>query len=521
MEGVSVDIAEAGAAVAPSRRQTMSLRRGIAFRLLILILLFSSAVTLVSTAVQLYLDYRRDIHAIDIRLAEVRSSTLGSLAGSLWHMDAEQLRLQLEGMLHLPDMQALEVRETYSGVSEPLLVSVGQRTEQAVIAREFPITYEHRGISRVIGTLYVEVTLTDVYRRLLDTGLIILLSQGVKTFLVSLFTLYIVWRLVTRHLVDIAGFLSAYDIRRPMPGLRLSRRSFRGEDELDRVVAAFNGMCISLERAYADLRDANSELERDIVARKEAEAEITRLNSVLEQRVRQRTAELEAANAELSSFSYSVSHDLRAPLRRIEGFARILLEECAASLNDRGVHCLDRIRAGTREMSDMVDSFLRLSRSTRGELSLEPVDLSALAEAITADMAEKEPGRAVIVHVQPGLSVQGDKRLLKALLANLFENAWKYTRKTASAEVWFGQATADGRCAFFVRDNGVGFDQAFANRLFVPFNRLHKAEEFEGTGIGLATVQRIVARHGGRVWAEGVPGQGATILFTCWEGEGA
>lgn len=506
---------------ASSTSRRVSLRRGIALRLLVYILLFSSAVTLVSTAVQLLVDYRRDIEAIEVRLDQVRSTSLASLAGSLWHMDADQLRLQLEGMMRLPDMQALEVRETHSGGAEPLVVTVGARSEHAVMAREFPLTYVDRGQVRGIGTLYVEVTLTEVYHRLLVTGLVILASQGVKTFLVSMFTLFIVWRLVTRHLVDIAGFLDAYDVRRPTPALKLGRRRRSGEDELDRVVAAFNSMCISLERAYADLREANVELERDIEARKEAEAEITRLNAVLEQRVRQRTAELEAANKELSSFAYSVSHDLRAPLRRIEGFARILGEECAAALGARGHHCLDRIQAGTLEMSDMVDSFLRLSRATRGELNLEPVELSGLAQALTDELAEKEPGRAVTVHIEPDLIVQGDRRLLRAALVNLFDNAWKYTRKTEAAEVWFGRTERDGRTVFYVRDNGIGFDPAFAARLFVPFNRLHKGEEFEGSGIGLATVQRIIARHGGRIWAEGVPGKGATILFTCWEGESA
>ncbi|MGE5515646.1 MAG: sensor histidine kinase [Bacteroidota bacterium] len=520
MEVAGAEAVEGDIPASPSNR-AVSLRRSIGFRLLIYILLFSSAVTLVSTAVQLMLDYRRDIAAIQTRLDEVQSSSLDSVAGSLWHMDADQLRLQLEGMMRLPDMQMVEVHESAAGVAEPLVVRVGTRGEHAVMARQYPITYVDRGVSRTIGLLSVEVTLAEVYHRLLVTGLVILVSQGVKTFLVSLFTLFIVWRLVTRHLVGIAGFLDAYDVRHPAPSLRLGRRAHRGEDELDRVVAAFNGMCISLERAYADLREANAELERDIDARKEAEAEITRLNAVLEQRVRQRTAELEAANKELSSFSYSVSHDLRAPLRRIEGFARILVEESGNVLNERGHHCVDRIQAGAREMSDMVDSFLRLSRTTRGELALEPVDLSALATAVAADQAERDPERAVAVHIEPGIVLQGDRRLLRAALINLFDNAWKYTRKTDAAEVWFGRTEIDGRPAYYVRDNGVGFDPAFAARLFVPFNRLHKAEDFEGSGIGLATVQRIIARHGGRVWAEGNPGHGTTVLFTCWEGEAA
>lgn len=369
--------------------------------------------------------------------------------------------------------------------------------------------------------LYVEATLEHVYQRLIDTGVVILISQGIKTFLVSLFTLYIVWRLVTRHLVRMADFLSRYDIRKPQAALRLHRRSFGGEDELDRVVAAFNGMCISLERAYTDLRDANTELEQDIIARKHAEAEIIRLNAVLEQRVRQRTAELEAANKELASFSYSVSHDLRAPLRRIEGFGQMLVEGYMDALDDRARHCLERIRSGTREMGEMIDSFLRLSRSTRGELNLEPVDLSGMAADIAFTLAEKDPERRVEIDVQPGVVVQGDRRLMTSAMTNLLENAWKYTRTTDKPKVSFGTTEVDGRVAYFVKDNGAGFDMAFVDRLFTPFNRLHKAEEFEGTGIGLATVQRIIARHGGRTWAEGKLGEGATFYFTCWEGEDA
>ncbi|MBC7906178.1 MAG: hypothetical protein H7Y60_05445 [Rhodospirillaceae bacterium] len=195
----------------------------------------------------------------------------------------------------------------------PLSVSVGRRHDRAVISREYPIIHNDRGTAQIIGVLYVEATLDHVYQRLIDTGVVILISQGIKTFLVSLFTLYIFWRLVTRHLVHLAGFLSKYDIRRPSAALRLQRRAFGGEDELDRVVAAFNGMCISLERAYTDLRDANSELEQDIVARKHAEAEIIRLNAVLEQRVHQRTAELEAANKELAAISSSTQSAGRTP----------------------------------------------------------------------------------------------------------------------------------------------------------------------------------------------------------------
>jgi signal transduction histidine kinase len=522
MQGVSAE--NAIAAPSPARGLGASLssgfspmRRGIAVRLLALILLFSSLITLLSAAVQLYFDFRRDVRAIEIRLAEIERTHLGPLAGALWHMDVDQLRLHLEGMLRLPDMRALEVRETAS-VAKPVAIIVGHRQDRAAISRQYDLVYDDRGVNRQVGTLYAEASLDDVYDRLFDQAVIILVSQGVKTFLVSLFTLYVVWRLVARHLIGIAHFVANYDIAAPAPQLRLDRTSPNTADELDQVVAAFNGLSVGLQGAYADLRQVNADLAADIVARREAEAEIIRLNGALEQLVRQRTAELEAANKELQAFSYSVSHDLRAPLRRIEGFSRILLEEYAAKLDERAHHCLDRIRNGTREMADMIDSFLKMSRSTRNELIVETVDLSAIAATVLGDLADKDSERHVRSEIAPGLVVHGDKRQLVVVMTNLLDNAWKYTRRTDDAIIAVGSVEVDGKTAYFVRDNGAGFDMAYVARLFTPFNRLHRPEDFEGSGIGLATVQRIVARHGGKVWAEGEPGRGATFYFTCVEG---
>jgi signal transduction histidine kinase len=491
--------------------------RGIALRLLTAIVLVSSAVTLISTAVQLYLDYLRDVHLIEGRIDQIERSYLDSLGGSLWNVDAAQIRLQLEGLQRLPDMQALEVREDTPGLQAPLIVGVGERGQRAVISRTYPLIHADRGVSRRIGTLYVEATLVGVYRRMADKTIVILATQGVKTFVVSLFILYIVHRLVTRHLVAIARFVGGFDIRRPAPPLVLHRRPCE-PDEFDRMVGSFNAMYASLVHAYQELSDTNRALEVDIVARREAEAEVNRLNAVLEQRVRHRTAELEAANAELGSFSYSVSHDLRAPLRRIEGFSRLLIEEYAERLDERGIHLLDRIRAGATDLAEMIDSFLRLSRATRAGMTVEPVDLSALAVDQATSCAEKEPDRRVEVDIEPGLTVSGDRRLLASALQNLFENAWKYTRHTAEARVAFGSTSRGGQTVYFVRDNGAGFSMEYVERLFTPFVRLHRAEEFEGIGIGLATVQRIVARHGGHVWAEGEPGKGATFTFSLWEG---
>jgi diguanylate cyclase (GGDEF)-like protein len=251
-------------------------RLGVAPRLLALILLFSSVVTLLSTGLQLYLDYRRELTTIESRLDEVERSYLSSLAGSLWNLDIGQLRLQLEGILRLPDMQALEVREVSTAVSRPLVVTVGKRQSLGVVVREAPITRSDGGPPQVIGTFHAEATLSGIYRRLADTAAFILVTQGIKTFLVSLFILYIVHRLITRHLFSIADFADDFDVREPARALRLRRRKPRRSDELDRVVTAFNKMSSGLQRAYAELSEVNAELENDISVRRSYEQRLLR-----------------------------------------------------------------------------------------------------------------------------------------------------------------------------------------------------------------------------------------------------
>jgi light-regulated signal transduction histidine kinase (bacteriophytochrome) len=223
--------------------------------------------------------------------------------------------------------------------------------------------------------------------------------------------------------------------------------------------------------------------------------------------------ELEGANRELEAFSYSVSHDLRAPLRSIEGFSQILLEDHARGLDEEARGYLGRVRAASRRMSTLIDDLLDLSRVSRGPLRREVIDLSAIAREVAAELRKSRPEREVEFVMAGGLTATGDPRLLRIALENLLGNAFKFTEKRPRAVVEFG-ATGDGRVAYYVRDNGVGFDMAYADKLFGAFQRLHPPEHFEGTGIGLATVQRIVHRHGGRVWAEGDVGEGATFYFT-------
>jgi PAS domain S-box-containing protein len=271
----------------------------------------------------------------------------------------------------------------------------------------------------------------------------------------------------------------------------------------------FHGEVVSTPFQVAG-RPGSLTVVRDVTERHEAEARILALNAELEARVRERTRQLEDANRELESFSYSVSHDLRAPLRAIHGFAGLLAQRAGEGLDEQGRHYLGRIQEASARMGRLIDELLELSRLSRAALRPEALDLSRMAAQVVEDLRAGEPRRPVAVEIAPGLAARGDPAQVRVLLQNLVENAWKFTRPAAAPRIEVGR---EGE-AFFVRDNGAGFDMRYVEKLFGAFQRLHAEEEFGGTGIGLATVQRIVARHGGRIWAEGEPGRGATFRFT-------
>jgi PAS domain S-box-containing protein len=265
------------------------------------------------------------------------------------------------------------------------------------------------------------------------------------------------------------------------------------------------------EEERARLLELERQARREIEARK---AEIEQLNEELEQRVRLRTLELEVSNKELEAFSYSVSHDLRAPLRSLDGFSHILLDEYAEKFDEEGRDFLRRLRNASQTMGQLIDALLQLSRVTRSDMTRERVDLTMIARQITTELQNSAPERNVRFEIAEGLSATGDPRLVHVVLQNLLGNAWKFTARREQALIEFGIGQHEGAPAFFVRDNGAGFDMNYRNKLFGAFQRLHTASEFEGSGIGLATVHRIVRRHGGMVWAVGAPDQGATFYFT-------
>jgi len=252
----------------------------------------------------------------------------------------------------------------------------------------------------------------------------------------------------------------------------------------------------------------------DVTEQLMAKEEIRRLNAELELRVQERTIQLEEANKELEAFSYTVSHDLQAPLRHIDAFSEMLLDEYGEKLDEHAKHYLSRVRAGAFKMRNLINDLLDFSRLNRGELVRERIDLSGITRDYLAELAGREPGRHVEVSVQEGLAVMADARLIGVVMENLLANAWKYTCRSDGATICFGCEEIDGVRVFFVRDNGAGFDMTYANRLFKVFQRLHPETEFEGTGVGLATVQRIIRRHYGEIWAEAEIGKGATFRFT-------
>ena len=295
------------------------------------------------------------------------------------------------------------------------------------------------------------------------------------------------------------------------PSLLLFRNLKLSEEALQRAHA---GLETKVQERTHELARANEELESEISERVRAEEEIRKLNRELEQRVAERTAQLEAANKELEAFSYSVSHDLRAPLRAIESFSRIIEEEQAARLDDSGKDYFRRVREAADRMGKLIEALLRLSQQTRGEMRRTTVDMSRIAREAADELSKTQPDRKADFVIAEGITTAGDPVMLRVAIENLLGNAWKFTDKCDPARVEFGVTRMNGGAIYFVRDNGAGFDMAYADKLFSAFQRLHPSSEYPGIGIGLATVQRIIRRHGGSIWAEGEVGRGAVFYFT-------
>jgi signal transduction histidine kinase len=364
----------------------------------------------------------------------------------------------------------------------------------------------------ILGTIYIRAR-HDIRSRLLGYS-----GIGLVVTALAMAASFLLWRRLQRRVVgpiqDVARVardvvsLSDYSRRAPIVS----------DDEVGLMAHSFNSMLDVVERRTSDLEAANAKLGKEVEARAAAQEEILRLNAGLEDTVLRRTEQLTVAVKELESFCHSVSHDLRAPLRAIHGFSQALAGDFSEALPEQAHRFLARIMSSAARMEQLIEDLLNLSKVHRSDLSRQRVDVSQLAREVAASIRAAEPARTVDIEVWSDLEAFADARLLRSALENLLGNAWKFTSKSEHARIEVGSMSDDGKKVFYVRDNGAGFDMRYADKLFGVFQRLHRMDEFPGTGIGLATVARIVARHGGRVWAEGRVGQGAAFYFTLGDG---
>jgi len=342
---------------------------------------------------------------------------------------------------------------------------------------------------KTIATVFIRSDMKDLHRRFLRYVLIagiVLAASLLTTLLLSSF----VRRAVAQPIIDLSDVAKGVSKDK---NYSIRATPTHGPTEVSILFDAFNEMLGQIQNNEIELRKARDTLEQHVI---------------------ERTAELAAANKELEAFSYSVSHDLRAPLRGIDGFSQALIEDYGDRLDPTGIDYLKRVRSATQHMSHLIDDLLNLSQLTRAEMRREKVDLSSLAQTIAEGLQKEDPARSVEFVIAHRLTVQGDTPLLRIVMVNLIGNAWKYSSAHAHSRIEFGTTQYQNRAAYFVRDDGAGFDPRYADRLFGAFQRLHATNEFPGTGIGLATVQRIILRHGGQVWAEGAIERGATFYFT-------
>jgi len=458
-------------------------------RLLVTVLLVSGAVTVLLTGLQLYRDYHQGVEQIENRLVDIDRSNRDSLAEALWRLDDAQLQLELNGILRLADIRAVEIRETGRG-SQSAYLSAGQRSAGPVIAREFPLLYRVQDKEREIGKLYVEATLLDLYGELKRTAATILITQAANTFLVSLFIVYILSRLVMRHVAAIARTVESYDFREPPQPFSLQRRKRREPDELDRVAAAFNAMGARLYCAYRDEQDTAAEREARNLA--------------------------EAANRAKGEFLANMSHELRTPLNGILGYAQIL--ECDATLSERQRERVASIRHSGEHLLTLIEDTLDFARIEAGKLRVEIGDVplagfvDVIRDIIDVKAEQKQLDFICEFAADAPDGVRADERRLRQVMLNLLANAVKFT-DSGCVSLHISGAEAN-RVRFEVRDTGVGIGHDQLNTIFEPFEQLGAAERrVGGTGLGLAISREFVRAMGGEIEVESRLGQGSTFRF--------
>jgi signal transduction histidine kinase len=470
-------------------------RNGLASRLLLLILGFSSLVTLISTALQLYFDYRQDMVLIESRLDEIERGNLDSIAVSLWNVDIDHLRLQLEGLLRLPDMLALEIRESASGLQTPISLKVGNPTGGAVITRNMPLKREDDQGTRQLGTLVATASLDGVLARLMDRVAVILLSQFVKTVIVSTFIFYIVHMVVTRHITAIAGQFRTMGTDAATPALHLARR--QRNDELDDLVDAFNGLNGSLRDSYAEVSRTNASL----AAARALAAD--------------RTVKLEEANKELRRLAMVTAHHLQEPLRPMTICAQRIERRTSGGDAELAEWCAS-ITEGTTHLGALLRDFQRYVAALTEEPRLGACDMGKVAARARSKILEAaEPAhhhlpQRIEIAALPCLTA--DERLMSQVLEELLGNALRHARPDAPAHVTVAATRRGADWEFTVADNGPGFDSSMVDRVLEVFE-ITRDRAPDHTGLGLPMCKAILRAHGGRIAVEASP-LGGLVRFT-------
>lgn len=462
----------------------------IARRLTVLIIAFSSLITLLISAVQLAFEYR-DLRSGMDRALDGAGIFVPSLSDSVWNFDETQVRLALDALKQLPTVDRVSISTPGNGkrwVSEKNLSA-------HAVTRTYALRQSVRGVDTEIGTLEVVAGLDGIYRQVAARALSIVLGNGLKTLMVALFMIFLFHRLVTSRLEQLARKVGEMGPKLfPPHGAHAEPLKIPARlDELDAVDWTLDKTTDELKRTHEEIRKFNEELEA---------------------RVRERTAQLETANADLESFGYSVSHDLRAPLRAIDGYAAIIDQNYAAVLDDEGRRLFRNVRNNAQKMGRLIDDILAFSRVRQSELHAVRLDMRALVREVWQELEPQRQGRDIELRVSELPAAWGDATAMRQVWQNLLANAVKFTRGCARATIEVGGEAAGAESVYYVKDNGAGFDPAYASELFGLFQRLHGMEEFEGTGVGLSIVKRFVVKHGGRVWAQGRRGAGASFYFS-------
>ncbi len=425
-------------------------------------------------------------------LDKITEHSFGKIGGYLLLVDAQQ-RLIITASDKSRIMETLPA----PGIKPALdsYIQGGERTGVVVSPMGVEVLTSAKGIPAAGWYLRIALPTVKAFAPIRTMQQRLMLATIFLTLLAGCLTWWMLKRQLAPVFTTIKSLTSLSDSDQYPQALPIT-----SQDEIGELIASFNHLLGILGQREGALKDS--------------EAEIRILNDDLDQRISERTAQLEIAYKEMEQFAYSVSHDLRAPLRSIDGFSLALLEDYEDILDEGGKNYLRRVRSATQKMAQLIDDILKLSRITRCELTLETVNLTKMAEIIADELHSAEPERMVKFVIAKGLKTSGDSALLKVVLNNLLGNAWKFTGSHAEARIEFGSAKVDGKTAFFIRDDGAGFDAKYADKLFVTFQRLHSEQEFSGTGIGLSLVQLIIHRHGGTVWGEGAVEHGATFWFT-------